>query len=80
MAKATDRPDPKTPLDKTPASAGASSPTESASITSPETPKKVTLEMLAEKVDACVDTSRELIKTIGALVKELQVGKKAGKF
>jgi hypothetical protein len=54
--------------------------TESPSTLSEVTVKKVTLEILAEKIDACIDSNREQVKVMGQLIKELQVGKKAGKF
>ena len=46
----------------------------------PPAPKTVSLNDIAEKQDACLDASKEMVKALGDLVTELRLKKKAGNF
>ena len=75
----TTRPEAKQPMEsltaREAAAVIATQPTESA-----DTSKKINLENLEKKIDACIDSNLELVKTIGKLITDLGISKKAGKF
>lgn len=78
MVKQSDRPEAQTPPAKQPDAQSTLSSTASPSTVSER--KLTEAEVIREQMAAVVDSNRELIKVVGELVKELRIGKKAGRF